>query len=191
MKKKILIGSLLVSAVLALSACGDNAKTIQGSASTVGSSETASQSTSGEETTDAQTGEVDGYYFEAKGVKLKADANMAEVLNALGEPISYFEAASCAFEGLDKVYTYAGFEIDTYPSADGDFISSIILKDDTVSTPEGLSIADPALKIKELYGEPTQTSEGKLTYEKGEGRLVFVVNADTVASIEYVSKVLD
>ena len=33
--------------------------------------------------------------------------DMTEVLAAEGEPLSYFEAESCAFNGLDKTYTYA------------------------------------------------------------------------------------
>ena len=191
MKKGILIGSILVSAMLALAACGDNAKTIEGSAPAKEQSATTKESTSTEVTAEEQAKEPDGYYFEEKGVKITPDANMAGILEGLGEPVSYFEAASCAFEGLDKIYTYHGFEIDTYPGKDGDYISSIILKDDTVSTPEGVSIADPASKVKEVYGEPTSSSEGKLEYEKDTGRLVFVVSADQVASIEYVSKVLD
>ena len=43
--------------------------------------------------------------------------------------MSYFEAPSCAFDGIDKTYTYAGFELLTYPKDDKDYVSSVVLKD--------------------------------------------------------------
>ena len=40
------------------------------------------------------------------------NTDVAPVIEALGEPLHYFESESCAFKGLNK-YTYGGFEIST------------------------------------------------------------------------------
>ena len=117
--------------------------------------------------------------------------DMAIVAEQLGEPNSYFEAASCAFEGLDKIYTYASFEIETYPQDTADCIKSIVLKDDTVSTVEGVSIGDSEDKVRETYGVPSEESTGRLVYQKEKTNLVFVVNSGVVISIEYASMVLE
>ncbi len=65
------------------------------------------------------------YVFLSGDFAVSIDQDMSEVLSALGEPQSYFEAASCAFEGLDKTYTYDAVEIITYPDGDLDRISYV------------------------------------------------------------------
>ena len=66
------------------------------------------------------------------GCAVAIDADMAQLLQELGDPQSYFEAASCAFEGLDKTYTYSGFTITTRPE-DADLVTSILLTDDSTA----------------------------------------------------------
>ena len=56
--------------------------------------------------------------------------------SVLGEPMHYFEAPSCAFEGMDKIYSYSGFEFTTYTKDNVDYIASIVFLDDTVTTRE-------------------------------------------------------
>lgn len=58
----------------------------------------------------------------------------APILEKLGEPMEYFEAESCAFEGLDKIYTYSGFELHTYEMKGTDYVASVMFLDDSVST---------------------------------------------------------
>ena len=110
-------------------------------------------------------------------------------MEALGEPVSYFEAASCAFEGLDKIYTYNSFEIDTYPSQDRDLVSAVILKDDSIATAEGVCIGDSLEKLQEVYGEAT-LENGMLIYAKDGMKLCFIMQDDSVISIEYRSTAL-
>ena len=47
------------------------------------------------------------YAYQSGDVKIAIDADAAPILAALGEWRDYSESASCAFTGLDKVYTYA------------------------------------------------------------------------------------
>ena len=49
-----------------------------------------------------------------RDVEIVPGAEMQPVLDRLGEPRKYFESESCAFKGLDKVYTYAGTGIVAY-----------------------------------------------------------------------------
>ncbi|MBE6539225.1 MAG: hypothetical protein E7674_00605 [Ruminococcaceae bacterium] len=117
---------------------------------------------------------------------VKLDMNMKEVLEALGEPLSYFEAASCAFDGLDKTYTYAGFQILTRPDGDKDYINSIILTDDSVTTPEGVYIGVTEADVTAEYGTPAQKTDTLLSYTDGGTALNFILKNGTVISIEYI-----
>ena len=82
----------------------------------------------------------DGYVFTVDGTTIAMNAEVAPILEKLGKEKNYFESASCAFEGLDKEYTYNGFVLKTYPLNDVDYVASITLQDDTVATPEGIAI---------------------------------------------------
>ena len=137
----------------------------------------------------AKTG---GYVFETKGKQIAMDADFAEIAKELGEPIKYYEAASCAFEGLDKTYTYDGFKVDTYPDEKSvDRVADVIFTDDTVKTKEGAHLGMTADDIKGIYGSYGTENDKSITYEKGDMKLIFILTDGKVTSIQYVSKVLD
>ena len=117
---------------------------------------------------------------------VKIDLNMADVLAALGEPLQYYEAASCAFDGLDKTYTYAGYTVLTRPDGKKDFVNSILLTDDSVTTPEGAYIGMTADAVKGIYGDPTDETATLLSYTDGNTTLSFVLSDGRVVSIEYI-----
>lgn len=117
---------------------------------------------------------------------VKIDADMADVLEALGQPLKYFEAASCAFDGLDKTYTYAGYVILTRPDGKKDYINSIQLTDDSVQTPEGAYIGMTTEAVKGIYGDPTEETATLLSYTDGNTTLNFVLKDAKVISIEYL-----
>ena len=94
-----------------------------------------------------------GYVFEYNGVTVGIDMEAAPIIEALGEAESYFEAASCAFDGLDKTYTYSSFEIDTYEMEGKDYISCIYFRDDMVETKEGISLFMTKEDMIAVYGE--------------------------------------
>lgn len=121
-------------------------------------------------------------------VSLSMDQDFAPALALLGEPLGYFESESCAFQGLDKVYTYPSFIISTYPQDGLDRILSIYLMDDMVTTAEGAYIGMHLDEVSALYGEPTSTAEQSVTYEKGSCALAFICDADgCVSAITYTS----
>lgn len=193
MCKRILAAFMALS-LLALAGCGDSEKVISGNVVNVTTGSRAEESTGQQESVQtpeqqAETVAAKGYVFVAGGVTVEMDADMAAILEALGEPTSYFEAASCAFEGLDKIYTYNSFEIDTYPAQDKDLVSAVVLKDDSVTTAEGICIGDSLEKLQETYGEGAQEG-GMLVYEKDGMKLCFILQDDSIISIEYRSTAL-
>ena len=117
---------------------------------------------------------------------------VAAVIDALGEPASYYEVPSCAFEGLEKIYDYTSFEITTYETDDVDYIANIYLKDDLVETPEGLSLFMTSADLTNTYGDDYQAAEGQYIYTKDDTKLIVIVNSDLeILSIQYASTYLD
>ena len=180
MKKLNLI--IILAMVLALTGCGSSDKKNQpggtGNGVTQGADDAASK---GEQ--------KEGYEFVGNGVTIPMNVEAEPIIKALGDSQSYFEAASCAFQGLDKMYTYAGFEVDTYPNDGVDYISSVDIKDDTVSTLEGISIGSTFDEVKAAYGEDYTESSGAYTYIKGDSRLTFIIKDDAVDAITYLANV--
>lgn len=181
MKKRLFCILLALSLTAALAACGGQSETPGGQGSET--PETSGQGGAGGQTSD------DSYTFavgKAGGYIVAIDDNMADVLEALGEPLSYFEAASCAFEGLDKTYTYSGFSITTRPAEDlQDYVDLILLTDDSVTTREGVYIGCSADDVTAAYGEGSRT-ENVIRYTKGNSAMNFVLEDGKVVSIEYL-----
>ena len=126
------------------------------------------------------------YEFQSGPVSVAIDAEAESVLSALGEWRNYSESPSCAFVGLDKVYVYAGFRIQTYPLEGKDYIYSVELTDDSVTTPEGITIGSGADQVKSAYGTPAEESATLLLY-KGEGvNLQFILRDGKVTNIQYL-----
>ena len=193
MCRKIL-AMTMAAGLLLLAGCGDSEKVIGGDVVNVTTGSRYEESAGAQEGTTAQTSQTEtaasrGYVLTVNNVTVEVDAEAAPIVEALGEPVSYFEAASCAFEGLDKSYTYNSFEIDTYPSQDRDLVSAVILKDDSIATAEGVCIGDSLEKLQEVYGEAT-LENGMLIYAKDGMKLCFIMQDDSVISIEYRSTAL-
>lgn len=198
MRVKVIFGTVLLAALLC--GCGNDAKVIEGTVQTKaaaagGETEAGTASAAGAEDTSVSTEEQQelatanykGYAFIYQDVVIEMDADAAPIIEQLGEPDSYFEAPSCAFEGIDKMYTYRGFELDTYPTDDKDYISAVIFKDDTLVTPEGIGIGDSVSRLEEVYGTQWHDEDGMMVYEKDGMKLCFIIGDDSVISVEYQS----
>jgi len=173
MKRKLFCLTLALALAFSLAACG-------GEDQGAGDSAAPSQ----------QSGRpaAEAYVFQSGDETVAIDQDMAEVLSALGEPKSCFEAESCAFEGLDKTYTYSGFIITTRPDGDKDYVNSIVLTDDSVTTPEGLYIGSSADEVAAVYGQSDTQSDTLMGYVKGGSVLNFILDGDKVVSIEYLAE---
>lgn len=131
--------------------------------------------------------EAAGFVMNVKGTDVAVNALMAPIVEALGEPDKYFESESCAFQGLDKVYTYGSVVITTYPENGVDYVYTIELKDDTVTTKEGLYIGAAKSEVTKAYGDATKSTDAALVYEKGSCQLAFILDGETVKNITYTA----
>lgn len=166
MKKRSIIAIILMS-MLVMVGCGSKDK----------APDTAS---------DANT-EAKGYVMTVQGTDVAVNAPMAPIVDALGEADKYFESESCAFQGLDKVYTYGSVVITTYPEDGKDYVYSIELKDDTVTTKEGAYIGMAKADVVNAYGAATNETEVALVYEKDACQLAFILEDDCVKNITYTA----
>ena len=131
--------------------------------------------------------ENNSYSFKLKGVDVQINAEWSDIYAKLGKEDAYFESNSCAFQGLDKVYTYGSVVIQTYPMNEVDYVYSIELKDDTVETPEGLYIGASKADVENAYGTPADQTDTAYIYKQGESQLNIMFMGDEVVSIVYVS----
>lgn len=132
-----------------------------------------------------------GYFFVTGGVTVGVDMDMDELVSELAEAKSVFEAPSCAGEGVDYVYNFGSYQIETYPAADGkNRIGFITLKDDMVATAEGIDMSMTKGDVIQTYGEDYEEIGDGITYEKDGTKLNFIFNGDDIISIEYASAVV-
>lgn len=120
------------------------------------------------------------------GTVIAIDAEAEPVLSALGQEISYEESPSCAFEGMDKLYVYNGFRVTTYSQSGTDYIYSVELMDDSLSTPEGLSIGAGAARVTELYGTPDQQNDTAMQFTSENTTLQIILRDGFVTNIQYL-----
>lgn len=175
MKKLVVIMCLFVACMFVGCGGDENEKVITGNSQQEGESNTTVEK---------------GYVFKSGNASVVIDAEAAPILKALGKETSYYESPSCAFGDLDKIYTYPGFEVDTYSLEGKDYISAVIFLDDSVKTAEGICIGDDAAKVKSTYGTPTSESATMISYEKDQSKLCFIIKDGAVASIEYRTMIL-
>lgn len=122
--------------------------------------------------------------FVYQGTTIQPNAPAEPILSALGEPKSYTEEASCAFDGLDKTYFYGSFYLQTYPAEDGDRVFCLWLVDDAVTTPEGIYIGSTEQQVKDAYGEDSLDGSA-CTVTRGDCKLTLILTDGVVSSIQY------
>lgn len=131
----------------------------------------------------------DSFTFEApNGTKIAIGALHDDVIPKLGDYNSVNITDSCGgFEGKDRIYYYNGFRVYTTPAKKGEVVNKIELTDDSVSTPQGLTIGSTKDAVVKAMGEGTAVGDN-LTYEKGSMKLQFIFRDGTVTNIQYVAK---
>ncbi|MBR1392972.1 MAG: hypothetical protein IJ561_08885 [Ruminococcus sp.] len=186
--KNFILLAVIAALCLTLTACGSDDSKADPVSTNDNSTVSTNEEPQSESSKPAET--KDGFTLTFKGTQIALSAEMAPVVEKLGEPDKYFESESCAFQGLDKVYTYSGVVIRTYPENNVDYVLSIELKDDMTSTEEGISVGDSRQKVIEAYGESTEKTDISEVYSKGNSKLSFIFDSnDTVSSITYTASV--
>ena len=191
--KKTMFTMVLMTAALSMAGCGSGSGAgSTAAAKTEAVETTAAESSQAAETTaeaseSAKEAEITGFTFVAGDTVIAMNADAAPILEGLGEWENYAETTSCAFKGLDKTYSYPGFDLYTYPLNGKDNVNSVYFVDDTVSTPEGIHIGSTKEEMEAAYGTDYEEEFGAYTYTKDQSRLQFLVADGVIDSVEYTA----
>lgn len=173
MKRMVII---LVILVLLLAGCGKEGSKVE---------EAENNGDIGKENEIDDSQGEEGFVFEYEGIRIPISSKAELSLKDLGKEVDYYQAESCAFQGLDKIYTYNNFELHTYEIDGVDHVYSIVFLDDIISTPEGISLGSSLEDLIDAYGEDYTQELGLYTYELDKVKLAFIIENDEVSSIEY------
>lgn len=137
---------------------------------------------SGTEPTQEQT-QADVFSFTFQGIKLTPGA--AFVPDAMPKPDATYEIPSCAFEGVDTVYSYAALEVTACGPVGQQQIYSVFLVDVNTPTGEGIYMGDTKAMVIAAYGSGYVENGTEWVYTKGNTTLHLLFQGDTIISIEY------
>ena len=188
----VALAILLLTLVSCQTSTTDNGQTGDGTSTTTAGqepSDTSEPEASSPESSDEHgQGPDDAVFtFSWQNQIIALHQSAAPVIADLGEPLNYFEAESCAFEGIDKIYTYGSIEISTVPFNGEDTISQIVLLDDTAETKEGLFIGAGKDAMIEAYGDQFDVVGDGFIYTKEDTQLLVIIEDDVIVAIEYIA----
>lgn len=113
----------------------------------------------------------------------------AEMKAALGNPTSVEEAPSCHYEGMDTLYRYDGFSIQTYRKDDADCVAVVTMESDAYPTDKGIKVGDNLDAVMDAYGEADDPTNYYWVYNLTDKvTLTFELDGDKVATILYEEK---
>lgn len=170
--------ALFLVAMLLFVGCSNTGEDKQGKDEAAG--DTANQTAEASETNK-------GYSFEYQGVTIPMNVDAAPIVEKPGKSVDYFEAASCAFQGLDKIYYYNGFELGTYPNGNKDYVSYVNLLDDSVTTDQGIYLGSNLDEVVAAFGSEYTAEGTSYVYRLGDTKLTFIIEENTVIQITYAA----
>lgn len=138
-----------------------------------------------DETEPEVTGEGPTFTYGSTTIAMSDDA--APIVTALGEPKSYTEEESCAFEGLSKTYYFGSFYLETYPDGETDRVYSVWLVDDSVTTEEGIYIGSNQQQVEDAYGAEWYNGKNAYIVKAGDCILTIILDNGAVSSIQYTA----
>ena len=122
---------------------------------------------------------------------------MSDLLKKLGDNYHYSEAMSCAYDGMDKIFSYEEYDVYTYPDGDIDRVSEISIYTADAATTKGLKVGDSVERMEELYGAGYVQRGITLVYEiptqieGAQSASLFVVAQDgVIESISITAEIL-
>jgi len=183
MKKTVSLWMVLLASALLLSACGSSAANDSGSVSD-------SSTQTGSDVVFVDPSAVRPDYgklgFEVNGFTFGIYDSMEDVIAGIGEANGTFEAASCAYQGNDYFYYYSGFELMANDFDGVQRVTHITVIDDTVSTPQGVTIGMSEADFLALDLGFTDTEGlGKYTVSQGSCVMQVILKEQRVSAIEY------
>lgn len=129
------------------------------------------------------TVDISGYYIVVEDVVVAIGSTLEDTVECIEEEADYFEAASCAYEGTDYIYTYNNCVITFYDGDEDVSVGSISLKNDIIETGEGAYIGLSKEDVIAIYGDNYEGDDSAITYTKDNSELQFIFSDDVVISI--------
>lgn len=171
--KKLILFAVVACMLLCLAGCG--------------AADTGKNNSSG--TVESTTGgdNQPGFAFTYKNTEITLHAPAAPIVAALGEPVKYTEAPSCAFVGLDKTYYYGSFYLETYPKDGKDYVYGWWFADDSVATQEGIYIGSAQADVEKAYGTAGYNGSNAYVVNRNGGTLTVILKDGVVSSIQYAT----
>lgn len=131
-----------------------------------------------------------GFVFTYKKVSVGMNDKAASLIKKAGKPKKKSESKSCAFQGMDRTYTYADFTLSTYSKSKKgeEYVNGITLLTSKVSTKEGLKIGSSKNDMIKKYGKG-KSEFGVYSYTKGKSKLMIEMGKNNkVSGIRYIAK---
>ena len=129
---------------------------------------------------------ADAFFFKMGDFIVEMDQEIDYVINNVGDPLGRFEQQSCAFDGIDIIFSYPGIQIYTYPAGAGNYIHTIGFFDDSVRTAEGgIRLGARIQNVFDVYGDDYSFETGMYRFTRGLTVLEFLVEDDIVIGITY------
>lgn len=119
-----------------------------------------------------------------QGVAISLNAPAGPVLAALGAPFGYGESKSGVYAGVEKTYQFTGLRLKTFQSQDGERILGVMITDSGMQTPDGLSIGDPAARVRECFGNDAIQNNCCIVSRPQE-QMIVLLEHDVVTAIQY------
>jgi len=126
---------------------------------------------------------IHGFALMYRGVPIQMNQDMDYLLPQLGEPSGVFEAPSCAFDGIDRIFGFPGVQIHTYPDGDLDRVHTVNFMSDSITTNNGIRLGSSWADVVAAYGNDYEQDITMFTYTLGQTTLSFFVEGDTVTGI--------
>ena len=126
------------------------------------------------------------YYIEHIGVKIEVGTDAMPTITRLGQ-YTREEGEACGTDEKDVKYTFASFEIETHIKGEDEYIRVIKLLDDSILTPEGVTIGSTRDDVIRAYGKNyKEGSNGAIRYEGARSNIEFFFGSSGNVSNIYI-----
>ena len=85
---------------------------------------------------------------------------------------------------MEKTYRFTGLDVRTYQGKDGERILNLLITDDSLETPQGISVGDTAAQVRACFGQDA-IQGNRCTIQTASEKMVLLLENNLVASIQY------
>jgi hypothetical protein len=118
------------------------------------------------------------------GAEYACNQPVEPTLAAFGEGYEYAEGLNCAYDSVDKTFTYPNVTIYTVPLEDGDMIGEIYTEDPAVTSAGGIAVGASKADVVAAHGEGFEDLGNLLVYRsEDQGSLCFEMENDAVIAL--------